>query len=1207
MMIRDLFSKDISRSINGVVKADQIDDASTWQELEEYVVTKELDQHIRRFFGAYLDAIDHARDSDVTGKIGVWVSGFFGSGKSHFIKILSYLLENRTVTFNGETRRALDFFDDRIQDRILYADIKRAVSVNTDVILFNIDSKADPRDGRGAILSVFLRVFNQKLGYSGDHPHIAKMERYLQTQGKLEAFHTAYKAACGKEWVDERDAYEFNRDEVIDALAQTLEQTRESALEWLQNAEKNLVLTPENFAKWVKEYLDIKGPDHRIVFLADEIGQYIGSNTDLMLSLQTITENLGVICGGRAWVVVTSQEDIETVVGEVNASKANDFSKIQGRFKTRISLSSANTDEVIQKRLLSKKPEAEKELNAVFAAKGDILKNQLSFTNAGMTFKGIDGETSFIVNYPFVPYQFQLVQKVFEDIRKHGAVGIHLSRGERSMLDAFQLAAQLIADKPVGALVPLYRFYPSIESFLETTVKRTIDQAKERGLDDFDIEVLRVLFLVRYIEEFKSNVNNLVTLCIDQIDTDRLALRHRIEESLQRLEKETLINRNGENYFFLTNEERDITREIKDVEISGSDESRKLGELIFKDVLSDNNKHRYSGNKKDFGFNRFCDGFPVNPILSSNDLVVSIISPLADDYKSYDDSKCVMDSMNDGGKLLIKLGNNDQFVRDLRMYLKTDKYIRQNNDDALPPTTKRILKEHQEENRQLDARLLKIVEEMLCEAEYYVAGQTRIVQSSSAIILINDLLTYLIDNTFPKLGYLKSLKPSEEACRQETQSVLRANDVGQQSLEIQADDANSQAYEELRRYIDLSNKSNRQVVLHELLERFGRRPFGWPDYETVLLLARLLVVGEISIVMDGDTIPASKAFEPLTKPAKWRSVTVLKRKTVDTAILQKARKLGLEIFAETGPDTEEGLFNFLREKLTTWKESLRVYSIQADTDSYPGKDDIQSILNQISALLKENSSYTFIERFLDSNHDLKDMAEIYHELSHFYTHQKPVWDRLLAAIREFNPNRPMLEKDVEAAAALKRMDAIQKAPAPYNLIKDIDSLIQTVRTVNTDLLTRRRTSVLEKVSSLIAEVERELTRTESSDDLSHKCLSPLQLLKANIEKEAILGNIQQFETEAIEMADRAINIIEQEQLKANERNEQLIRETSKEPDVPIKPSKPIQYVKQIRIVKPIDHMKKSFIETDEDVDEFVDALRAELHAAIAENARVRIR
>ncbi|SHN93056.1 ATPase-like protein [Bathymodiolus heckerae thiotrophic gill symbiont] len=184
--------------------------------------------------------------------------------------------------------------------------------------------------------------------------------------------------------------------------------------------------------------LGITGEQHRIVFLVDEIGQFIGQDTHLMLSLQTITENLGTLCHGRAWVVVTSQEDIDAVLGEVKASKANDFSKIQGRFKTRLSLSSDNVDEVIQARLLKKKENFTDELAGIYKDKADIIKSQLSFYKVGMTFNSYKDEQDFINHYPFAPYQFQLIQKVFESIRKVGATGKHLARGERSMLDAFQ-------------------------------------------------------------------------------------------------------------------------------------------------------------------------------------------------------------------------------------------------------------------------------------------------------------------------------------------------------------------------------------------------------------------------------------------------------------------------------------------------------------------------------------------------------------------------------------------------------------------------------------------------------------------------------------------------------------------------------------------------------------------------------------------------
>ena len=199
----------------------------------------------------------------------------------------------------------------------------------------------------------------------------------------------------------------------------------------------------------------------------DEVGQFIGGDTHLMLNLQTITENLGTVCNGRAWVVVTSQEDIDAVLGDMRSTRPNDFSKIQGRFKTRLSLSSANVDEVIQERLLAKDDDACRQRRARRASsseKGDILRNQLTFTNVGMTFKQYRDADDFVRNYPFAPYQFQLVQKVFEAIRKAGATGLHLGPGRAVDPRRLPVGRQSGGRcRDVGVLVPLYRFYPSIE------------------------------------------------------------------------------------------------------------------------------------------------------------------------------------------------------------------------------------------------------------------------------------------------------------------------------------------------------------------------------------------------------------------------------------------------------------------------------------------------------------------------------------------------------------------------------------------------------------------------------------------------------------------------------------------------------------------------------------------------------------------------
>ena len=1194
MLVRDLFTKAIDRPINGVIKADQDDSESVWQELDEYVVTKELDIHFRRFFGSYLDAIDNPGNPDIVGKVGVWISGFFGSGKSHFLKILSYLLENRAVTRNGETRHAIEFFDGKIQDAMLAGDIKRAVNSDVDVILFNIDSKADSASGRDAILRVFLKVFNQKLGYSGDHPHIADLERRLDAQGSLERFKRAFRAVAEVDWEQERDGYNFYADELVQALSEALGKSVEGARSWLEKAEEDFksLLTVENFAKWVREYLDSRGPSHRIIFLVDEVGQFIGQDTHLMLNLQTITENLGTACGGRAWVVVTSQEDIDAVLGEVRASKANDFSKIQGRFRTRLSLSSANVDEVIQKRLLSKTDGARSALADVYRTKADILKNQLSFSNVGMTFKPYADELDFVSVYPFAPYQFQLVQKVFEAIRRHGVTGLHLARGERSMLDAFQSAAVQLAGAAIGVLVPLHRFYPSIESFLEGIVKSTIDNAaKNDKLEPIDVLVLKTLFLIRYVDEIRGNVDNLVTLFVDRIDADRLALRHQIEASLQRLEKETLVGRSGEDFFFLTNEERDISKEIKNVDLSSAEEAKLLGELIFEDVLKGLRKHRFPDNNKDFGLTRLCDLHP-HGTRTDGDLVVSVVTPLADDYAAYNDAKCILQSGSEGGQLIVRFDDNKTLGRELRTYLQTDKYVGRRNDGTASNTTLKILRERQDENRERRQRLVLQLEQLVKEAGYYAVGQPLPQKSGSATTALTEALNYLIRNSFNKLGYLTHLSANPQA---EIKAVLSATDVDDLGLSLEAGQGNLQSLAEVQTYVDLMASTSKQVVLEDLVQsKFGRRPYGWPEWEAILLVVRLVKKGDISLVMDGATLATDKIYDAVITPSRWRRITVIRRKTVDKGQLQNARTLAKDVFGKLAPDGEDALDGFLRETLGTWRTNLTRYKTLAETGDYPGGQEIADALGVIAKLFAETESFGLIDKFLERKADLRDRSDDVHDLEHFYENQRPAWEKLRKAHARFQLNRTWLDKDPTAAPALQRMQEILRAPAPYGMIKEAESLIQTVEGINNTLVTQHREQALRDIEQQLAKVQLELDAAKASNDLRNQCLQPLQTLKRQVEAQSSIAHIDQARVGAVDAADEAFQKIE------------AAAKSTVTPGVgDDDPPKP--YVKPRRIVKAAALVPKNLLETKEDIDAYLTKLRQALENAIEAGERVEIR
>src|SRR5690625_774588 len=370
MQIKKIFNRKINRDIKGVIKVGQDDDANIYQELEEYVVTDELHKHIGDFFAAYRKGIDSPTD-----KIGVWISGFFGSGKSHFLKILSYLIENRMIN----DKHAIEVFDDKIQDPIILADLKQAGDMTTDVVLFDIDAKSesDSMADKDSIVKVLNKVFNEMQGFCGAIPWIAEIERNMQRDGVYDNFKSSFQEISGNKWEDAREDFYYEEDAIIEALSKTTQMSDGAARNWFERAEEDYTISIERFVKRVKEYIDSKGKNHRVAFLIDEVGQYIGDNSNAMLNLQTIVHELGRQCNGKAWIAVTSQQDIDSVL----SVKGNDFSKIQGRFDTKLSLSSAFVDEVIKKRILTKNEAGTQTLEEVYRKKSSILHNLLTFTD----------------------------------------------------------------------------------------------------------------------------------------------------------------------------------------------------------------------------------------------------------------------------------------------------------------------------------------------------------------------------------------------------------------------------------------------------------------------------------------------------------------------------------------------------------------------------------------------------------------------------------------------------------------------------------------------------------------------------------------------------------------------------------------------------------------------------------------------------------
>lgn len=1201
MKIKELFERPIDREINGVVKADQLDSASVWQELDEFVVTKELVSHINELVDVLLSTMES--DTNPGNKNGIWISGHFGCGKSHLLKVLSYLLENNEHEYRSEKKRAVEFFKEKITDAALYADLKKVTSNPTETILFNISTKADLTDGPEALLLVFLKVLNEHQGYSPDHPHIAHMERHLHANGKLQAFHDAFQSAAKAPWIEERDSWMFHRDEVREALSNTLGQSHESVEAWIEGGENNFSLTIENFAKWVTEYLNSKGPKHRIMFLVDEVGQFISQDTSLMLSLQTITEQLGTLCGGRAWVVVTSQEDLEAALGELVKGKKYDFSKIQGRFKTRLSLSSANVDEVIKTRLLQKSPHALAAISNAYDGKQDILKNQLAFVDAGMTFQSYNDVADFSDCYPFAAYQFALVQKVFESISKVGATGVHLAKGERSTLDAFQNATKQIMDEEVDVLVPFYRFYTTVEEYLEGALKSTITGASEHhALKPFDATLLKLLFLIRYIDELPGSVDNLVTLCIDKIDADRHSLRKQIEDSLARLESETLISRNGALYFFLTNEERDIGREIKNTPIASSAEEREIGKLIFEDIFGDDRKHTFLLNGRVFSFNRICDDHPVGNRIE-DDLEVSVISPVGDDFDRFaDDSHATMMASQNDSRLFIRLPDDPNLGKELRKHIQTDSYIKTKPTSGMAANTGKILRDLSDENRLSRKRLVAALRELLERADYFANGQKLNISSTDPKKALSDGLHDLIENSFSKMGYIEHSHPNP---KQEIQSTLRSDDIDQLTLTMETQESNPRAIEDLREYLSLCKQTSKRVVLYELIDkRYGNRPFGWHELEVVLLVARLAVLREIDLLVDSQPLPLERAYEHLVTSRNQRKVTISLRESAASDLIKSSQVLGRTLFAQQGPDKEEALFAHLQQHLCSWNTDVQNYENLAKTGEYPGFEDIQRCIADLRKFVAEPNSVRFLKRFVENKDDLLEIKDHIDDLKGFYTSQKPTWEKLTSAVKDLELNRLQIEQHTEAHNALMHMKKILKTPHPYHLLKDAEEWIATTRSVNDQLLAEAREQASTQIDHLSKQISDDLDKISANADLQEKTVGPLNKLLSELPHQTSIAHIHQIINTANLKYDQALLFIEKSQIPTAAPSSESSESGKDSADTV--PTTTTTQIKIRRVVEPRVLCSGTFIETAEQMEDFLSRLRSKMEAALQANERIQI-
>jgi hypothetical protein len=1081
-MIKEIFKKDINRKIEGVIKADIIDDESVFNEVDEYVVTDELNKKFDNFFDVYASTIGQPSQS-----VGVWISGFFGSGKSHLLKILSYILSSRSVHADLIGELFLEKIDS--DDFELRGNIKKALSIKADTLLFNIDTKADSGAGNradNAILQVFLKVFNEHCGYYPKQPSIANFEKKLDDKGLYEDFKKAFLEINGNAWTDERDALTFVIDDAAKAFSKVQNISQESATEQLNKLDETFSISIEDFAKEVKTYIETKEPNYRLVFLVDEVGQFIGENTSVMLNLQSMVESLATICKGQAWVVVTSQSAIKNLISSHDGLE-NDFSKIMGRFDVKLDLTSQNANEVIQKRLLSKDEAAVPKLASLYKTHQNSIKSIIHFSDRGIQYKNYSDEEDFVLTYPFVPYQLDLFQRSMIGLSNNEIFqGKHASIGERSMLNVVQKVASGISEKEISTLASFEYFFDGISNIIRPELQTQITLAKN-SLDDFSVQVLKILFLVKYVDGFSSNIQNITTLLVNSLDVNVAELTQKVTNSLNTLLSQVYIQKVGDVYEFLTNVEKDIENEIKRVEISDIDTTKELADWIYEDIIKIS-KIRYEGNKHDYAFTRKLDGVKVKG--SDEELMLDVITPL--NSEEYTSDRLIHKSMAEND-IIINLGQDFEFVQDLRTYIQTKKFIPLRQGGSLTDQERYILQTKGTDNQKRKKELIEKLKRKFEDAPIYYNGSNLTKNSSDVRKLIENSFNEVIPVVFSSIGMLNI-----EYNEKQIGLILD----GATDLFGSDDSVLDPASEEINSYLRRSKAQSKSITISDLLHKYIKKPFGWYQAGIQCTLAKLFSRELISITLNGSALNASELKSTLVNSREFHAI--VKLATVENKDdMNKAKEILTNLFPETSFTAMNA--NTMLENIKSLS-SQRLQKLQNYANlSYPFASSLTGYLAPYKALVDVNIENMFSVMFEHEEELVNNYDDNISKIIEFMdNNQRTIYDDCKSFLVDNNANLRHLDNEkIEELKSILEDQNIYKT----NKLPQANRLKSEIQEAFIPTLTQAKEEADIRLEELISQLQNDENFQKIPSEDRYKVIRPIQDIQAQVKNSLVIDSI----------------------------------------------------------------------------------------------------
>lgn len=603
-----------------------------------------------------------------------------------------------------------------------------------------------------------------------------------------------------------------------------------------------------------------------------------------------------------------------------------------------------------------------------------------------------------------------------------------------------------VMDQEEGVLVPFSYFYDTLHKFIDHQHSQVISDAEDNSkLDAFDVELLKVLFMIKYVKEIKANVDNLTTLMISSIYDERVEVRKKVEQSLKRLIGETLVQKNGEIYIFLTNEEQEINNAINSETVELGEIIGEVSMVIFEEIYKEK-KFRYS-NRYMFPFNQKVDDrfYKGN---QSNGIGLTIITPYGSEYT---DAALRLLSASEQS-VIMKLPNDTTFLDEIRGSIQIYKYLNKNASSA-QDSFESIRRAKEDERLEKKDRIKIYIEEALKNADIYVNGDKAVINAKEASSRIDEAMRKLVETQYNKLTYMETAPELSDIAH-----VLR-DDGGQITLGVEDTTPNKLALEEVLNVIDLNNQRHIKTSLKALMDKFATVPYGFDPKDVQWLVAMLFKQGRISMVLNSQTLSLlSNSHEELVKYITKREY--VEKLLIDIRVRATDRQIrsvkevikdyfGGSVSSEDDDVLMKAFKNFAKNKNQFFDDIMVEYRINPDL---PSKSLMEKAKKNLEVVMNITDSVEFFKTVDEMRDDLLDDAEDTTPVFDFFKgEQKKIFEKTQKYLGIFDKSKTYV-RDQKILDVVAKMTEIVKGRNPYSQIQKLPELNEQFTDVYVELM-----------------------------------------------------------------------------------------------------------------------------------------------------------